>query len=154
MAREIRSVCPDLSGNRLDETIRSFSPGGGTSSSNKPGIMNERNRNRSELEFRFRKNAGMIWTLVIPIWSDSDISVTSIFRSPGKPVPAPVVGWLSPSPISPLKATPSSPVSLESRFQSPSLSIPSERDSSIISSIPSSIPSSTAPSLSLSTPSA
>ena len=73
--------------------------------------------------------------------------------SPGKPVPDPEVGILSNTPaLRPPDSSPLRPTS-SARVQSPSLSIKSSRDSSIISSIPSSIPSSTAPSPSLSIPS-
>ena len=73
--------------------------------------------------------------------------------SPGKPVLDPEVGMLSNTPTkSPPEPSPFNPTS-SANVQSPSLSIKSSRDSSIISSMPSSIPSSMAPSPSLSMPS-
>ena len=106
-----------------------------------------------ELSLDVLKPASFFCTDVSPIWSDSDTSFLSILGSPGKPVPDPEVGILSNTPaLRPPDSSPFRPTS-SARVQSPSLSIKSSRDSSIISSIPSSIPSSTAPSPSLSIPS-
>ena len=157
-ANETDSVWPASSGKIPDDTKRSVSrlaalwPG--CNSANWPGTRKSKNSRPSEICWKSMLPPARNLTFVIPIWSLSEMSVTSMLDSPGRSRWAPEVGTPSLSPGSAVLSAPSKPTSSSAGRQSPSLSIPSNRRSSIISSIPSSIPSSTAPSPSLSTPSA